>query len=166
MLTNVVFHMLEDKNMLVFMEAIKSVELLTTLQQLKKEKIKPFITLLAGKYGETKTAVIAQTDKAMAAIVKHSLSPVQFADTIINQVAVTHKNPRVKQLLLTNALSQMLQTCDSVSQVFKSIQKNLLALILKDNNDQVRNAAVAAVIEMGMLQAADESFLIQIQAFI
>jgi hypothetical protein len=31
MLTNVVFHMLEDKNMLVFMEAIKSVELLTTL---------------------------------------------------------------------------------------------------------------------------------------
>lgn len=136
MLTNVVFHMLEDKNMLVFMEAIKSVELLTTLQQLKKEKIKPFITLLAGKYGETKTAVIAQTDKAMAAIVKHSsLTPVQFADTIVNQVAVTHKNPRVKQLLLTNALSQMLQTCDSVSQVFKSIQKNLLALILKDNND-------------------------------
>jgi hypothetical protein len=31
MLINVVFHMLEDKNMLVFMEAIKSVELLTTL---------------------------------------------------------------------------------------------------------------------------------------
>jgi len=60
---------------------------------------------LAGKYGETKTAVIAQTDKAMAAIVKHSLSPVQFADAIVNQVAVTHKNPRVKQLLLTNALS-------------------------------------------------------------
>lgn len=29
---NVVFHMLEDKNMLVFMEAIKSVELLIILQ--------------------------------------------------------------------------------------------------------------------------------------
>ena len=28
---NVVFHMLEDKNMLVFMEAIKSVELLAVL---------------------------------------------------------------------------------------------------------------------------------------
>jgi hypothetical protein len=51
---------------------------------LKKEKIKPFITLLAGKYGETKTAVIAATDKAMAAIVKHSLTPTSFADTIIN----------------------------------------------------------------------------------
>lgn len=31
MLLNVVFHMLEDKNMLVFMEAIKSVELLSVL---------------------------------------------------------------------------------------------------------------------------------------
>ena len=31
MLLNVVIHMLEDKNMLVFMEAIKSVELLAIL---------------------------------------------------------------------------------------------------------------------------------------
>lgn len=31
MLLNIVFHMLEDKNMLVFMEAIKSVELLSIL---------------------------------------------------------------------------------------------------------------------------------------
>ncbi len=68
--------MLEDKNMLVFMEAIKSVELLIILQQLKKEKIKPFVTLLAGKYGETKTAVISATDRAMLAIAKHSLSAV------------------------------------------------------------------------------------------
>ena len=75
MLLNVVFHMLEDKNMLVFMEAIKSVELLSVLQVLKKEKVRPFLTLLAGKYGETKTAVIAATDKALAAIVKHSLTP-------------------------------------------------------------------------------------------
>jgi hypothetical protein len=83
MLLNVVFHMLEDKNMLVFMEAIKSVELLSTLQQLKKDKIKPFIILLAGKYGETKTAVTAATDKAMLAIVKFSLTPQAFADTIL-----------------------------------------------------------------------------------
>jgi len=46
--------------------------------------VKPFITLLAGKYGETKTAVIAATDKAMAAIVRHSLTPVVFADIVIN----------------------------------------------------------------------------------
>jgi hypothetical protein len=84
MLLNVVFHMLEDKNMLVFMEAIKSVELLSILNQLKAARVKPFITLLASKYGETKTAVISQTDKAMQAIVKHSLTATTFADTIIN----------------------------------------------------------------------------------
>ena len=81
---NVVFHMLEDKNMLVFMEAIKSVELLSVLNQIKAAKVKSFIILLAGKYGETKTAVITQTDKALQAIVKHSLTATIFADTVIN----------------------------------------------------------------------------------
>lgn len=66
---NTVLHMLEDKNMLVFLEAIKSLELLASLQQMKAGKAKTFIPALAGKYGETKTAVIAATDKAMAAIV-------------------------------------------------------------------------------------------------
>lgn len=102
---NVVFHMLEDKNMLVFMEAIKSVELLIILQQLKKEKVKPFVVLLAGKYGETKTAVIAATDRALSAIAKHSLSAVMFSEMIINQICISHKNPRVKQFLLANTLT-------------------------------------------------------------
>lgn len=52
----------------------------------------------------------------------------------------------------------MLHTCDQVALVFKSIQKNLLSLILKDNNDQVRNAAVGVVIEIGVLMASDDSF--------
>lgn len=111
-ITNIVFHMLEDKNMLVFMEAIKSVELLSTLQQLKQAKVKPFLSVLAGKYGETKTAVIAATDKAMAAIVKHSLTPNTFSDNIITQIASSHKNPRVKQFLLTNPLVQLLHTLE------------------------------------------------------
>jgi hypothetical protein len=42
------------------------------------------MNVLAGKYGETKTAVIAATDKAMAAIVLHSLTPVVFSDICIN----------------------------------------------------------------------------------
>jgi hypothetical protein len=61
--------------------------------------------LLAGKYGETKTAVIAATDKAMAAIVRHCVSPAVFGDICINQIAAAHKNPRVKQFLLTNPLT-------------------------------------------------------------
>ena len=81
---NTVLHMLEDKNMLVFLEAIKSLELLASLQQMKAGKAKTFIPALAGKYGETKTAVIASTDKAMAAIVQHSLSPSVFSDICVN----------------------------------------------------------------------------------
>jgi hypothetical protein len=61
--------------------------------------------LLAGKYGETKTAVIAATDKAMVAIVRHCVNAAVFGDICINQIAVTHKNPRVKQFLLTNSLT-------------------------------------------------------------
>ncbi len=47
----------------------------------------------------------------------------------------------------------MLQTIDSkeLTNVFKIINKSLVQLVLKDNNDQVRNAAVAVVIEFGLL---------------
>ena len=72
--------MLEDKNMLVFVEAIKTVELLACLMGplnlLKQVKVKGWLGLLAGKYGETKTAVIAAVDKAMLSIVKHAYNQV------------------------------------------------------------------------------------------
>jgi hypothetical protein len=51
---------------------------------MKAGKAKTFIPALVGKYGETKTAVIAATDKAMAAIVQHSLSPSVFSDICVN----------------------------------------------------------------------------------
>ena len=73
---NTVAHMLEDKNMLVFVEAIKSVELLAILigplNYLKASKVKIWIGLLAGKYSETKTPVITAVDKAMLAIVSNA----------------------------------------------------------------------------------------------
>jgi len=73
---NTVAHMLEDKNMLVFLEGIKTVELLAILIGphgfLKQAKVKVWIGLLASKYGETKTAVISAVDKAMLAIVNHA----------------------------------------------------------------------------------------------
>ena len=79
--------MLEDKNMLVFLEGIKTVELLANLDKeslLKPIKVKTFINLMSGKYSETKPAVIAALDKAMAAIVKNSYPANQFADVCIN----------------------------------------------------------------------------------
>jgi hypothetical protein len=78
---NTSIHMLEDKNMLVYLEAIRNVELLSMLlgQQLKP-KVKQFINLIANKYGESKTAVVAAVDKGLLALVRNSYSPVLFAD--------------------------------------------------------------------------------------
>lgn len=80
MIFNTTLHMLEDKNMLVFLEGIKTVELLAILlgplNYLKQAKVKLWVGLLAGKYGETKTAVIAAVDKAMLAIIKYAYNQV------------------------------------------------------------------------------------------
>ncbi len=74
--------MLEDKNMLVFLEGIKTVQLLVyligPLNYLKQAKTKVWVGLLASKYGETKTAVIAAVDKAMLAIVNNAYNQVHF----------------------------------------------------------------------------------------
>jgi hypothetical protein len=111
---NTVQHMLEDKNMLVFLEAIKTVELLAVLIGSKLQKqLKAFINVIAGKYGETKTAVIAAVDKTLGAIVKYALTPTVFSDVCLNQIAVTHKNPRVKQLIIEHTMGQFVKTLDA-----------------------------------------------------
>lgn len=52
--------MLEDPNLLVFNEAIRTVEYLALLlgASMKQSKAKSFLTLLADKYKEVKTAVL------------------------------------------------------------------------------------------------------------
>ena len=67
---NIVVHMLEDPNMLVFIEAVKTVEYLALLlkQTIKTAKMKQFVQLLADKYKETKTAVLAALEKCFAAV--------------------------------------------------------------------------------------------------
>jgi hypothetical protein len=105
--------MLEDKNMLVFLEAIKTVELLAILIGNKMStKIKAYVNLITGKYGETKTAVIAAVDKTLSAVVKHSIGAGVFSDLCLNQIASNHKNPRVKQLVIEHCMSQLVKTLD------------------------------------------------------
>ena len=74
---NVVTHMLEDSNALVFMEAIKTVELLSILmgKQLKQQKLRQFIGLLSDKYKETKTAPVQAVNKTIQTIIKKSIIP-------------------------------------------------------------------------------------------
>jgi len=92
--------MIEEKNMLVFVEAIFTIEQLANLlgNNFKPAtKVKAFLTLVAGKYCETKTAVIAAVDKCISAMVKSgAIAEKAFADLMINQIVASHKNPRVK----------------------------------------------------------------------
>ena len=80
--------MLEDKNMLVFVEGIKTVELLANLigplNYLKQVKTKTWVNLLAGKYTETKSAVITAVDRAMLSIVRFAYNQVQFSTECVN----------------------------------------------------------------------------------
>ena len=102
-LLNIVVHMLEDPNMLVFIEAIKMIEYLAVLLKstIKVSKMKQFVQLLADKYKETKTAVLAALEKTFAAIYENRCMPVNaFFEQLINQIALSHKNPRVKQLVI------------------------------------------------------------------
>ena len=131
---NTIIHMLEDKNMLVFVEAIKTVELLARIlgphNLIKTAKIKLIIGLLAGKYGETKTAVISAVDKSMDALVSHAISQTMFVEVLLNQVAFNHKNPRVKQFVIDHTLEQLIKknenNQDQVSLIFKVIREKLV----------------------------------------
>ena len=68
---NVVTHMLEDSNALVYMEAIKTVEYLSILmgKAIKQQKMRQFVTLLAEKYKETKTASVQAVNKALQTLI-------------------------------------------------------------------------------------------------
>jgi len=56
---------------------------------------------LADKYKETKTAVLTALEKTFAAVFENKCIQMNsFFDQLVNQIALTHKNPRVKQLVL------------------------------------------------------------------
>ena len=73
--------------MLVFIEAIKTVEHLSALlkQNFKREKAKQFIQLLADKYKESKTAVLAALEKSFDVIFENKCMPPNlFFDILVN----------------------------------------------------------------------------------
>lgn len=85
--------------MLVFIEAIKMVEHLAILMKnnLKKEKAKQFLNLLADKFKESKTAVMTALQSVFDTFFANKcLTTGQFFEILINQIASTHKNPRVR----------------------------------------------------------------------
>lgn len=154
LIINTVIHMLEDKNMLVFLEGIKTVELLANLigplNYLKQAKTKIWVGLLASKYGETKTAVIAAVDKAMLAIVRNAYNQVQFCQECINVIVSTHKNPRVKQFVIEHTIIPHIESISSekdlCGNIFRLIKDKLVNLILKDTSASCRDASVSLLV--------------------
>lgn len=78
--------MMEDPNMLVFIEGIKMIELLFCLlkSSIKAPKMKKFVEQLADKYKENKTAVLAALEKAFDALVDNKCMPaIQLYELLI-----------------------------------------------------------------------------------
>lgn len=116
--------------------------------------MKQFLKLLADKYKETKTAVLTSLETCFDAIFENRcLPPTQFFDLLINNIATTHKNPRVKQLVLDrveliiekNYMDENHKPTNNsqLGQVFKQNKDKLKQIILKDTNAGVRDAGVS-----------------------
>ena len=135
--------MLEDPNMLVFIEAIKTVEHLSLLlnKNMKKEKAKQFLLLLGSKYQETKTAVLTALAQVFEVVLyARCISFTLFFDTLVNQVVAVHKNPRVRQMVLERVTILMAGPQDiglgfkQTLSILKAVKDKLLVVLSKDTN--------------------------------
>ena len=63
--------------------------------------MRQLIQICADKYKETKTAVLTALEKTFDAIFENRCVPLAtLFDQLVNQIALSHKNPRVKQLVI------------------------------------------------------------------
>jgi hypothetical protein len=167
---NVLQHMLEDPNMLVFIEAIRMVEHLAVLlgPSIKVAKIKVFIKLLAEKYKEVKTAVLTSLERTFDSILDNRcIPPLAFFDQMINSTAHSHKNPRVKQMVIDRVellIEKLYMTPDGqgqdlkqLGQVFKQTQEKLKTIILKDTNAQVRDSGISLLTTLRIILSNTET---------
>ena len=97
--------MLEDSNVLVYIEAIKTIELLVQLRDrnLPSKKIKQITLLLIDKFKETKSAVPIAVRHCLNVIVASGIVALEATTESILQHVFQHKNPRVKQMALEYA---------------------------------------------------------------
>lgn len=99
-----------------------------------------------------------------------------FFDQLVNQIALTHKNPRVKQLVLdrvevivvNNFLSDSghVQQGQQVLSIFKQIKEKLKQLIVKDTNANVRDAGVSLLAQFRILAGCSDEDPAQVQEVI
>jgi hypothetical protein len=104
--------MLEESNVLVYSEAIKTVELLSQILGssslvLKPKKVKQYVGLLVEKYKETKSAVVVAINKALSTIFTSYLHFTfqTSIETLFALICGQQKNPRVKHMVLEKIAS-------------------------------------------------------------
>lgn len=116
--------MLEDSNALVFMEAIKTVEILVQIigKTIKAKKMKQFVSLLSDKYKESKSQVISAVNKGLqTCFMNGSISKMAFLEYLVVHIVITNKNPRIKHMVLekVNNLVQTFSSEEDLESMFK-----------------------------------------------
>ena len=84
---NTIVLMLEDSNVLVFLEAIKIVELLAKLKDkgIIGKYTKKFVSVLFDKFKETKTAVVSSIKSSLNALINNQIISIEgIVDILIN----------------------------------------------------------------------------------
>jgi len=82
-----------------------------------------------------------------------------FADYCFT-IATSHKNPRVKQLVLELTLCGFIKRLetDAVNMVFKATNAKLVQIILKDTSNSVRDAAVNLLVQFKIRLSSETQF--------
>eukprot|EP01022_Parablepharisma_sp_SALTPOND_P001224 TRINITY_DN105882_c3_g1_i1.p1 TRINITY_DN105882_c3_g1~~TRINITY_DN105882_c3_g1_i1.p1 ORF type:complete len:1846 (-),score=222.99 TRINITY_DN105882_c3_g1_i1:107-5644(-) len=144
-LLQVLCTLLEDTNIFLQLEVLKSLQLLATLlnKDLQAHKPKQIVNKLLERLKENKTAVTSQIENTVAEFLsKGCITPEALIDTVM-QKSVTSRNPRVRQMSLQVLTNQKI-SCGSILSTFGAIiGPKLLSTIQKDPAAGVRDAAVA-----------------------
>lgn len=157
--------MLEDSNMLVYIEAFRTVELLVQVLGhstliLKPKKVKQYVGLLADKYKETKSSVVSAVNKALSTVFSCYLhftfvSSTELLLSLLATGASSQKNPRVRHLILEKIASMVdSQSVNGTSSegeilsIAKTAKDKLLSLVAKDTSANVRDSAVTLILAL------------------
>ncbi|CAG9325941.1 unnamed protein product [Blepharisma stoltei] len=112
---NTLLHLVENTNVLVYMEAMKAIEIL--IPKISKSftyKGKQYVQFLADKFKEKKKPVISSINQILHLFRVHEVLSANTIIDLLVEIAITHKVPTVRELSL-------LWICDE----FKTSNKNV-----------------------------------------
>jgi len=136
--------LLEDTNIFLQLEVIKTFQLLASLlnKDMQTHKPKQIVSKLLDKLKEYKTAIISQIECTISEfLLKDCINPEALIDTIM-QKSISSKNPRVRQTALQILANQKLTNTAILATFSTIIGPKLLTAIQKDSVAGVRDSAI------------------------